>query len=250
MPQPNPIAFNLFGLDVRWYGVIIAASMLVSMLLMLARAPKRNIDKDNLFIVVIVSVIFGIVGARAYYVIFNWSMYAGNLSEIFNTRGGGLAIHGGLILAVIVSAFMCRLQKINYPDMLDLAAPCIALAQAIGRWGNYFNGEAHGTPTDFPISVIVGGQSYHATFLYESIWCLLLFIALSYVDSHRQFRGQVILLYAILYSLERFFVEALRTDSLMLGDFKQAQVLSLAIIVICAVAYIVLRGRQRKNSIY
>ena len=121
-----------------------------------------------------------------------------------------------------------------------------------GIWGNYFNGEAHGGPTDLPWAVIIDGQTYHPTFLYESIWCFILFLVLIYVDNHRKFEGQVLLLYGTLYSVERFFVEALRTDSLMIGPFKQAQVISLVIIVICLIAYLLLKRKgstsKRKGS--
>ena len=115
---------------------------------------------------------------------------------------------------------------------MDLCVPAIALAQSIGRWGNYFNGEAHGGPTDLPWAVIIDGQTYHPTFLYESIWCFILFLILLHVDNHRKFEGQVLFLYGILYSCERFLVEALRTDSLMIGPFKQAQVISVCAIIL------------------
>jgi phosphatidylglycerol:prolipoprotein diacylglycerol transferase len=122
--------------------------------------------------------------------------------------------------------------------------PGIALAQSIGRWGNYFNSEAHGGPTDLPWAIVIDGQSVHPTFLYESIWCLLLFFFLFYMDEHRRFIGQISLLYGILYSVERIFVEGLRTDSLMIGPFRQAQVLSAAVIVCCLAAYIWLRSKE------
>jgi len=131
-------------------------------------------------------------------------------------------------------------------NLLDLAAPSIAIAQSIGRWGNYFNSEAHGGPTNLPWAIVVDGQKVHPTFLYESIWCFLLFLVLLYVDSNRKFEGQTFLLYGILYSLERFFVEGLRTDSLMLGPFRQAQLLSAGVFILFTVIYILMR-RKNKN---
>jgi phosphatidylglycerol:prolipoprotein diacylglycerol transferase len=151
---------------------------------------------------------------------------------VINIRNGGLAIHGGLIFGIIVVVVICRIKKINPLNMLDLFIPSVALAQAIGRWGNFFNGEAHGGPTDLPWAILVDGQLVHPTFLYESVWCLILFFALSWFDKKkRTAMGQTLSLYLIFYSLERFFVEALRTDSLMIGPFKQAQVISLCAIL-------------------
>lgn len=180
--------------------------------------------------------------------LFNWSWYAGDFMKIINIREGGLAIHGGLIFGFVAAVILCRIWKVRALNILDLVAPAIALAQSIGRWGNYFNSEAHGGPTDLPWAITVDGVSVHPTFLYESIWCFILFFVLMYVDNRRRFEGQTILLYGILYSIERFFVEGLRTDSLMIGPFRQAQVLSLAVIAICAVTYIILSKRSRNAS--
>ena len=168
--------------------------------------------------------------------------------KILNIREGGLAVHGGLILGFAVAVLLCRLWKIRPLNLMDLCVPTIALAQSIGRWGNYFNSEAHGGPTDLPWAVMIDGQGYHPTFVYESIWCFLLFLFLLYIDKHRKFEGQVVLLYGMLYSLERFFVEALRTDSLMIGPFKQAQVLSLCIILVCLILYVFLYRKAKKRT--
>ena len=206
MPIPNPVAFTIFHIDIMWYGILITAGIALATIVCMRRAPKHGLDGDRILNFVIISVPVAIVGARLYYVI--W--------------------------------------KIRPLDILDLAAPCIALAQAIGRWGNYFNSEAHGGPTDLPWAVTVNGQTYHPTFLYESIWCFLLFLFLLYMDNRRTFEGQTICLYGMLYSVERFFVEALRTDSLMVGPFKQAQVISFVIFVVCLAGYFILRNRGRK----
>lgn len=128
-----------------------------------------------------------------------------------------------------------------------MAIPGIALAQSIGRWGNYFNSEAHGGPTDLPWGIMVDGVKVHPTFLYESIWCFILFIVLIILDKKPHFQGKIVCLYGILYSLERFLVEGLRTDSLMLGPFKQAQLLSLTVIVVCIAAYVYLRKSDKEN---
>ena len=128
----------------------------------------------------------GIIGARAYYVLFNWDWYAGDIMAIINIRQGGLAIHGGLILGLGTAAVLCKVFKVNPVEVLDLCAPSIAIGQAIGRWGNYFNSEAHGGPTNLPWGVLIDGRTYHPTFLYESIWCLLLFFLLLLVEAHGQ----------------------------------------------------------------
>ena len=152
---------------------------------------------------------------------------------MLDIRSGGLAIHGGLIFSIVTVYIICRRKKIDTLNVLDLFVPTVALAQSIGRWGNYFNGEAHGGPTDLPWGILVDGVKVHPTFLYESIWCLLLFFALSWFNNNKRYaNGQTVALYFIFYSLERFLVEALRTDSLMIGPFKQAQVISLCAIII------------------
>ena len=173
-------------------------------------------------------------------------MYAGDFAKIINFREGGLAIHGGLILGIIAGACMCRHHRISLTNLLDLLAPGFAIGQSIGRWGNFFNSEAHGGPTDLPWAVIVNGQGVHPTFLYESLWCLLLCVFLMLMRRNIKFSGQIFCMYAVLYSVERFFVEGLRTDSLMIGPFRQAQVLSLSLIVIFAVIYILLDRRSKR----
>ena len=252
MPIPDPIAFTIFDIDVRWYGIILTAGMAAAGILGCRRAPAYGLTSDRILDFLLICIPSAIIGARLYYVIFNWSMYSGDLSQIINIRLGGLAIHGGLIAGLGAAVLLCYLWKINPLSALDLAAPCLALGQAIGRWGNYFNSEAHGGPTDLPWAVTIGGETYHPTFLYESIWCLLLCLFLIYFDKrrnrdgHAKFEGQLICLYGILYSVERYFVEGLRTDSLMIGPFRQAQVISLVIIAVCTVAYIIFYNKCSK----
>ena len=247
MPVPEPVAFTIFGIDIMWYAVMITSGMIIATVICCVRAPKHDLTSDQIINFVIICIPAAIIGARLYYVVFNWEFYAGDIKKILNIRGGGLAIHGGLIFAFVAVCILCAVWKLRPLNVLDLAAPCIAIAQAIGRWGNYFNSEAHGGPTDLPWAITVNGQSVHPTFLYESIWCFLLFFFLIYVDNRRKFEGQTLLLYGILYSAERFFVEALRTDSLMIGPFKQAQVLSLSVIAVCIIAYLILYRRCKNR---
>lgn len=249
MPIPNPVAFTFFGIEVRWYGVLIALGMVLATIITYKRAPRHDLEPDRVLDFILICIPVGIIGARLYYVVFNWSMYEGDFLKIINLRLGGLAIHGGLIFGIAAAVILCAVWKIRPLNVMDLAVPGVALAQAIGRWGNYFNSEAHGGPTDLPWAVTVNGQTYHPTFLYESIWCFLLFLFLIYMDNHRRFEGQIFLLYGILYSVERFFVEALRTDSLMIGPFKQAQVLSLSVIIVFTIAYVILYKYWKKKGV-
>ena len=151
-----------------------------------------------------------------------------------------------MILGILSVFIACKIIKIKFSDAIDLAAPVIALSQAIGRFGNYFNSEAHGGPTNLPWGIIVNGEKVHPTFLYESIWCFILFFVLIYLDNRRNFSGQTFLLYAMGYSVERFFVEYLRTDSLMIGPFKQAMVFSMVVFITCMIIYIILK-KSSKN---
>lgn len=249
MEAPDPIAFSVFGIDIRWYGILIACGVMAAVAISYKRAPRHGIDPDNVLDAAICMLPAGVIGARLYYVIFNWGMYRNDLSEVFDTRAGGLAIHGGLIFGMIAVLILCRVKKIDFIEMLDLFFPAVALAQAIGRWGNFFNSEAYGSPTDLPWAIIVNGQHVHPTFLYESIWCLLIFVILLRVDKHRKFKGQIACLYGMMYSFERFFVEALRTDSLMIGPFKQAQVLSAAVFAVSLILYIWLNRKRPNRSI-
>lgn len=237
MSEINPVAFTLFGLDIRWYGILIASAVLIGICLASIRAKRHGLRSEDVLDVIIWAVPFGIIGARIYYVAFNWSSYSGNFMSIINLREGGLAIHGGLIMGTIAALIVSTVKRIDFIDMADLLIPEVALAQAIGRWGNFFNGEAYGRETNLPWAIIVDGKHVHPTFLYESIWCLILFFILIYIARKRKFPGQIVLLYGMLYSIERFFVEGLRTDSLMLHGLKQAQIISVAIFAISFILY-------------
>ena len=240
LKTPNRVAFTIFGIDIMWYGLLIGTGMVLAVLLACKRAKKHGLSEDRMLDVAIWSIPLGVVGARLYYVLFQWDSYKDNLLKIFAIREGGLAIHGGILvgvgLALILLKFVWKEDVLRY---VDLFMPSIALGQAIGRWGNYFNQEAYGRETTLPWGMLVNGKFVHPTFLYESIWCLLLCLFLVWLtDSGRQkFKGQILCLYLILYSMERFFVEGLRTDSLMIGPLRQAQVLSLVLIALGAGLY-------------
>ena len=247
MRAPDPVAFTLFGIDIMWYGILIGTGFVLAIILCYKRAPKHGIQSDYILDFAIFLIPASIIGARAYYVIFSWDNYAGDFWKIINIRNGGLAIHGGIIAGIIVGILVCKYHKIPFLEMADLTLPAVALAQSIGRWGNFFNSEAHGGPTDLPWAVWADGQYVHPTFLYESLWCFALFWFLLWLDKRRAFPGQIACLYGMLYSLERGLVEQLRTDSLMIGSFKQAQVLSFFVFVFCLALYIILRNKRKRS---
>ncbi len=248
MQSPGSVAFTVFGIDIMWYGILIASAMLIAVLISYRRAPRFGIESDSILDLCLWMLPIGVIGTRVYYVIFNYDIYRGSLSAMLNFRNGGLAIHGGLIAGLLTAYIFCRKRSLPILDVCDLILPSVALAQAIGRWGNFFNGEAYGVETTLPWAIVVDGRHVHPTFLYESIWCLLLFVLLSYLCKKRVFSGQIACLYGILYSLERFFVEGLRTDSLMIGPFRQAQVISITTFAICIALYILLSKTQHKGD--
>jgi len=226
----DPIAFELFGIQIRWYGIFIATGLMLATLLILQRSKKLGFEEDTIIDLVIICMPSAIIGARIYYVLFNWSYYQGDILKMINIRGGGLAIHGGVIAGVLAGWIYTRIKKLDFLKLIDIVAPGLILGQAIGRWGNFFNSEAHGGPTDLPWGIMVEGQKVHPTFFYEFVWNLLVLgILLKYRDK-KKFDGEVFLLYLGLYSIGRFFIEGLRTDSLMLGPLRMAQVISISLI--------------------
>jgi len=253
MESPGRVAFELFGFEVMWYGILIATGIICGFLVIYYRAPRyHGISRDRTFNLVILILVAALIGTRVYYVIFEWEYYGANPAEIFNVRAGGLAIHGGLIFGCLMAALLARIYKEKFLNIVDVFFIGIPLGQAIGRWGNFFNSEAHGTHTDLPWAIIVDGDTVHPTFLYESIWCLILFLILWQVDNRRKFVGQTFFLYCILYSIERFLVEGLRTDSLMVqlpwGEFRQAQVVSVCAIVGAGALYAILWNWEKKHG--
>lgn len=241
----NRIAFTIFGIDVMWYGVIISAGVLLGVLVALREAKRTSFKEDDLLDFLLYAIPAAIVGARAYFVIFSWDYYSQNLSRIVNIRSGGLAIHGAIIAGVITAIVFCKIRKVNFLELLDLVGPGLVLGQAIGRWGNYVNQEAHGGPTDLPWGIMIEGVKVHPTFLYESIINILIFMFLLWFRKHKKAsHGQVFALYLILYSAGRFFIEGLRTDSLMFMGMRVAQLISLAAIIIGLVMFIYVKNKK------
>lgn len=242
----GPVAFEILGLEVRWYGIFIATGVLLGAIIAIREANRVEFDEETLLDLLIWAVPFSLVGARTYYVIFSWDLYKVNPIEVLNIRNGGLAIHGAIIASIIVAIIFTRRRKINFWTVADICAPSIILGQAIGRWGNYANQEAHGGPTNLPWGIMIRGEKVHPTFLYESIWNFgVFFFLLWYGRKKQKVKGEVFLLYLSLYSFIRFFIEGLRTDSLMLGQIKVAQLISIIGIIISTFIFY----KRRKNEL-
>lgn len=267
------IPFGDNTITIKFYGVIIAFGFTLAVLFGGRKAYVWKMSIDKMLDVLIWGTIGGIIGARAYYVIFEWDYFKNNLDEIVQIWNGGLAIYGGIIGALIAAYFVCKKVDLNFLKLLDLAGMSLLIGQGIGRWGNYTNQEAFGTNTTLPwgmtsdkvVAYINSHQAefaqngiemnpdlpVHPTFLYESLWCLLGFVILFIVcQKFRKFDGQLFLGYGIIYGLERAVVEGLRTDSLYIGDtnLRVSQVLSMAIAAVCIVITIYKFAKLNKEK--
>lgn len=259
--SPGAIAIQIGPIAIRWYGLLIASAVLIGTLLAQREARRRGEDPEQLVNVAVVAVIAALVGARLYYVLFNWNYYGANPWKIVAIWEGGLAIHGGLLGGILIGGIWAWRRHLPTLVYLDIVAPCIVLGQAIGRWGNFFNQEAFGTPTDLPWKLYIDPghrpphlaeyQYFHPTFLYESMWDLGVFALLFLLLRKRlePYPGALFLSYLGLYSFGRFFIEGLRIDSLMLGPFRVAQVVSVFLILCCLGGLWWVLSRARRGDI-
>ncbi|MFE8696550.1 prolipoprotein diacylglyceryl transferase [Cytobacillus sp. FJAT-53684] len=252
--QPlNPIVFSLGPISVRWYGLIIGIGIALALMIVMREGEKRGIKKDLFADLMLWAIPIAILSARIYYVIFQWDFYSQNPGEIIKIWEGGIAIHGALIGSVITAVVFAKKRGVSFWKIADITAPGLILGQAIGRWGNFMNQEAHGGEVtraflenlhlpEFIINqMYINGTYYHPTFLYESIWNIIGFVILILLRKVNLRRGESFLTYVIWYSVGRFFVEGMRTDSLMLTEqLRMAQTISIAL-VIGAVILIILR---------
>lgn len=226
------VAFSIFGIDIYWYAILIITGVLIGAKFAQKEFVKRGFGEDFVYDMLFVILPIAIIGARTWYVIFEWDMYKNNPIQILNFRAGGLAIHGGILFAIIGLYFYAKKKEIPLIDLLDILAPSLAFGQAIGRWGNFVNGEAHGTPTNLPWAIIVDGVKVHPTFLYESIGDFLIFLFLINYRKKNPKKGIQTSIYFIAYGILRFFVEGLRTDSLMVGTIRMAQLTSVIYLIL------------------
>ncbi|OCA84714.1 prolipoprotein diacylglyceryl transferase [Bacillus sp. FJAT-27986] len=238
------VAIHIGSIQIYWYGIIIGMGVFIGLWLAMRESKHRGLDKDLFVDLLIYAVPISIISARIYYVIFEWSYYKDHLGDIYKIWNGGIAIHGALIGAVITTIFFARSRNISFWKIADIAAPSLILAQGIGRWGNFINQEAYGDVVsrqflenlmlpDFIIDqMFINGAYHHPTFLYESLWNFLGFGLLLLLRRVNLRQGEIFLTYVIWYSIGRYFIEGMRTDSLMLfGEFRMAQVLSLSLII-------------------
>ena len=265
----NKVAFSLFGLEVRWYGILITLGMVAAFCYATYRAKQEGFTVDNIIDMGLFAVIFGLVGARLYYVFMRPDLYFRadrtlweNLGEIVNIRGGGLAIYGGIIAGALTILVYCRLTKRDWRRALDMIAPGVMLAQAMGRWGNFFNGEAHGgiVPEGHPLYFLRMGlypndlhtpdmAFVHPTFLYESLWNLIGFALINlFLYKRKKFNGQIVLTYAAWYGFGRMLVEGLREDSLYIGSIRVSQLVGAVCFVAGSAALVLLLCRVRKQQ--
>lgn len=233
--QLNPIAFKVWNIPVYWYAIIIVASMVLALFLCYKKSGKFGITFETILDLSLWLFPISFIGARLYYVLFNSQDYL-DWTQIFNIKDGGLAIYGGIIAGAIVCYFFCKKRKINLWNLLDYLVPYLALAQCLGRFGNFINVEAYGTATQLPwkMGIFLNGeiQYVHPTFLYESIATFFIFILLSLRSRNRRFSGEITYLYLILYSFARFFIEGLRIDSLYFMNFRVSQIISAILFVL------------------
>ena len=259
----NPIIINIAGFEIRWYSIMLLLAFIIATYVVSRETKRFSIEKDFIFNMLFWALIFGIIGARIYYVIFNYAYYNNNILEMLKIWNGGLAIHGGIIGGLLTIILYTRKYKLRTIRYLDFIVPGLIIGQAIGRWGNFFNSEAHGLATSLehlkklhiPNFVINGmhinGVYYSPTFFYESILCLLGFIILCIIRRNKYIKvGTPTALYLIIYGTIRFFIERTRTDSLMIGGFKVAMIVSVIMLVIGIVLLIINSKKGKFEDLY
>lgn len=259
----NPIAFSLGPLDVRWYGILIVTGIILAFIVVQREMVKRGMHADFLTDLLVWAVPLSIISARIYYVIFTWDYYKDNLGDVIKVWEGGIAIHGALIGAFITTYVFTKIRGVSFWKVVDIAAPGLLIGQVIGRWGNFMNQEAHGGPvsqhfldtTIIPDWIMnqmtIDGIAYHPTFLYESMWNLVALIILLLLRKVPLKRGEMFLFYLVWYSVGRFFIEGMRTDSLyVIGELRAAQLVSIITIVVGITVFIIRRFVQRVDVTY
>lgn len=260
------VAFRVFGMPVYWYGIIIAFAFFVCVLWAMRDSRKFDLVPETVIDLMLFAAPIAIICARLYFVIFSWDNYKNDLLQIVNIRNGGLAILGGIIGAVITAYFVARYKKIPVLKLFDFTIPYVALGQAIGRWGNFFNQEAFGTNTNLPWGMtsptiraylqniqnrginINPDMPVHPTFLYESLWDVAVFIFLLWMRRNKKFSGEVFSFYFITYGMGRAVIEGMRTDSLMLGNIRVSQLLSIIFIIVFSIIIIYKRAKNGNGT--
>lgn len=266
-------AFSIFGLSVKWYGILIMLGLLLAVIYCFRRMKDFGIDDDRASDVVFVGFIGAVIGARLYYVFMSWDEYKDNLPSIFAIHSGGLAIYGGLIGAVLFGAAAARIRKVRFMPLLDLAGMGFLIGQAVGRWGNFFNHECFGSNTSLPwgmtspkiqaslkanaadILTLTGvnvdpALPVHPCFLYESLWCVIGFALLHLYSKRRKFDGELFFMYIGWYGLGRVAIEGLRTDSLMIGHLRISQLVAGICVIVSIAAIFFIRHKIKMDGEY
>ena len=267
----NRVAFSLFGMDFYWYGLLIAIGFICAITYATRKAKTVGLNADAMTDVVFGATIIGVIGARLYYVAFNWEYYSEDLTRIFDTRSGGLAIYGGIIFGFLAGWLLGKWKKVRFLPLADVASGGFLIAQSIGRWGNFMNVEAFGANTALPWGM--GGpavESYlaehqaelealgmsidptmpvHPTFFYESMWCLLGFLLMQWVIKHRKFDGECFLFYIGWYGAGRMIIEGLRTDSLIIGStgIRVSQLVAVCAVIAAVCIWLLVRKKLKKD---
>lgn len=263
--SPGPDIFHIGSFTLRWYGLLIASAVLIGVNLSIYLAKKRRMDGETIGDLAIWLVVAAIPCARLYFVLFNWNDYQYHLGDVVAVWKGGIAIHGAIIGGILATMAFSKFKKISFWSLADVVVPSVALGQAIGRWGNFFNSEAFGSPTNLPWKLYIPStrrppefqdvEYFHPTFLYESLWNLgvfgiLMLLFFRSLSARKPLKdGTLFLLYLILYSLGRVWIEALRTDSLMFGSLRMAQVISLVGVAAGSFGLVWLYRQRSKMSI-
>lgn len=266
-------AFTVFGMEIKWYGIMIGLGLLLAVIYCFRKMKDAGIDSDRATDAVFGGFIGAIIGARLYYVFMMWDDYKGDIKAIFSIRDGGLAIYGGLIGALLVGLTVAKIRKVKLFPLLDLAGMGFLIGQALGRWGNFFNHECFGRNTTLPWGMTSpriaaalkanAGSIFNSTgvsvdptmpvhpcFLYESLWCLIGFLILHFYYKHRKFDGEIFAMYVFWYGLGRFFIEGLRTDSLMVGHLRISQFVAAVSVIAAFIVIIVVRSKIKQDGGY
>ena len=254
----NPVALQLGPISIRWYAICIVSGLILAVYLSMKEAPRKKIDPDAIIDFILIAFPLAIVGARLYYVIFEWGYYSQHLGEIFAIWNGGIAIYGGLLTGALVLYLFSRRRLIEPIDFLDIAAPSVMIAQSIGRWGNFFNQEAYGAavkslnylPSFIRNQMYIDGSYRQPTFLYESSWNFLGFLLILILRRKPQFlrQGEITAFYLIWYGFGRMIIEGMRTDSLMFAGLRVSQWLSMILILVGLA--VILYQRRKKAPYY
>ncbi len=258
------VLFTIGNFEIRIYSVLILLAVIIGYFMITSEAKRFQIKKEFMFNMLFWTLIFAIIGARLYYVAFNWDYYGSNLSEIYKVWNGGLAIHGAILAGGLTMIIYCKKYKVRTGKIFDIVVPALLLGQAIGRWGNFFNMEAYGSVVEYhtlvnmkiiPQFIIdnmyINGQYHLPMFYFESLWCLLGFILILFIRRRKYIKdGQIMAFYLMWYSLARFVIESFRTDSLMLGSVKIAQVVSVILFLIGLCVQFIQSRKPKLEELY